>query len=104
MRPAIEIAVATLTILTLLLALIGLAVRFILLPYLREHLIEPVKETRKQVTVNHHSSETPTVLDRIDDVSQQVHRLAGMFDGHLDWSQREVDALWAALKRKANRQ
>lgn len=29
-------------------------------------------ETHKQVTVNHHSSQTPTVLDRIDDVRQEV--------------------------------
>lgn len=32
-----------------------------------------VDETHKQVTVNHHSSKVPTVLDRIDDVDKRVH-------------------------------
>ncbi len=99
------------------LALIGLVVRFVLLPYLREHLIVPVKDTHKQVTENHHTNERPTVLDRIDDVSNQVREntaetraargearaLARMFDGHLEWSQNEVDALWKALNEQRAR-
>lgn len=97
--------------------LIGLVVRFGLLPYLREHLIVPVKDTHKQVTENHHTNERPTVLDRIDDVSNQVQEntaetraargetraLARMFDGHLEWSQNEVDALWNALREQRDR-
>lgn len=85
-----EIAVVSVSVLTGLLGLVGLAVRYVLLPYLKEHLIEPVKETNKQVTVNTHASDSPTVLDRIDDVSQQIRVLARMFDGHLSWSQAEV--------------
>lgn len=34
---------------------------------------ELVEETHHQVTVNHHSSDRPTVLDRIDDVAQAQH-------------------------------
>lgn len=92
------------------LTILGLVVRFVLLPYLREHLVQPVQETHKQVTENHHSNDRPTVLDRIDDVSGQVaentretRALARMFDGHLDWSQHEVDRLWTALQAQRDR-
>lgn len=47
--------------------LIGLAVKFVLLPYLREHVVNPIQETNRQMTVNNHSSAEPTLLDRIDD-------------------------------------
>lgn len=40
----------------------------------RQH--KKINETHKQVTVNHHSSDFPTVLDRIDDVQQAVLSLA----------------------------
>lgn len=49
-----------------------------------------VRETHKQVTVNHHSSATPTVLDRIDDVrtalvklGSDLNDLHGKFNDHL---------------------
>lgn len=107
MSTLVEIVVGVLSGVVLLFSLIGLGVRFVLLPYLKEHLIEPVQETNKQVTVNHHSSAEPTVLDRIDDVRLQVKdvhaevvTVARMFDGHLDWSQDEVDKLWKALQKK----
>lgn len=90
--------------------LIGLAVRFALLPWLERHLVSPVKETRKQVTENHHSNPRPTVLDRIDDVSKQVaentretRAMARMFDGHLEWSQHEVDRIWSRLEEDRRR-
>lgn len=99
-----DVIAAALSAVLLAFTLAGLAVRYVLLPYLREHLIAPVKETNKQVTENHHSNPNPTVLDRIDDVSHQVaenttetRALARMFDGHLDWSQREVDRIWKQL-------
>jgi len=79
-------------------AILGVIVRLVLVPYLREHLITPVKQVEKQVTENHHSNETPTVLDRIDDVQTAIKALAHAFDGHLDWSEswtklieREID-------------
>jgi phosphopantothenoylcysteine synthetase/decarboxylase len=50
------------------LALLGLGYRFVLLPNLEKNLFAPVKETHHQVTVNHHSSDTPTLKDMIDDV------------------------------------
>lgn len=55
----------------------------------------PLRETHKQVTVNHHSSAKPTVLDRIDDVRTEVLRVAadmndlhGKFNDHLAHSNR----------------
>lgn len=116
-----DVIAAALSAVLLGLTLLGLAVRYVLMPYLQTHLIIPMKagaelveETHKQVTVNHHSSEQPTVLDRIDDVSQQVgtaitkvDTLGRMFDGHLEQAaaaegrvQREVDRIWRALEER----
>jgi len=76
------------------LIIIGLATRYILVPYLREHLIAKVDETHKQVTENHHSNkEQPTVLDRIEDVHRDVMALAQVMDAHMDWSDRWT-SLW----------
>ena len=47
--------------------LIGLAVKFVLMPYLQKNLIDPISEVHHQTTVNGHSSADPTLLDRIDD-------------------------------------
>jgi hypothetical protein len=86
---------------------VGLAVRFILMPYLREHLIDPMKQVKKQVTENHHSNQNPTVLDRIDDVQSLVEEIRDMQNGymaltaefakHLNWSEAEVSRLWRAI-------
>jgi hypothetical protein len=64
---AIGITVGVITIL-------GAAVKWVLLPYIERELIHPVKQTHHQVTVNHHSSDSPTVLDRIDDVMVVAER------------------------------
>lgn len=50
-----------------ILTLLGLSVKFILLPYLRDNLIKPINEVHRQTTVNSHSSADPTLLDRMDD-------------------------------------
>jgi hypothetical protein len=86
---------------------VGLAVRFILMPYLREHLIDPMRQVKKQVTENHHSNTRPTVLDRLDDVQTLVEEirdmqtgymtLTGEFAKHLNWSEVEVSRLWRAI-------
>lgn len=83
------------------LVIMGLAVRYVLIPYLRDHLIAKVDETHKQVTENHHAStDQPTVLDRISDVDQavggvkiDVKALAHVMDEHMAWSDRWT-ALW----------
>lgn len=52
--------------------LVGLAVRFVLMPYLREHLVKPMRQVEKQVTENHHSNPKPTILDRLDDIEKAL--------------------------------
>lgn len=84
-----------------LFTVLGLIVKFVLVPYLKEHLVDPMKQVEKQVSENHHSNEVPTVLDRIDDVSKavtslrdelktEVRVLASMYEGHMEWSDRWV--------------
>jgi len=106
MSDSVTLLVGVLTAITLCLGLLGLAVRFILLPYVREHLVEPVRSVEKQVTENHHANPHPTLPDRLSelstqnmDLSLQISALAHMFDGHLDWSQEEVRNIWRAIDR-----
>lgn len=37
-----------------------------------------ISETHRQVTVNHHSSENPTILDKLDDLEKAIRE-------HLNW-------------------
>lgn len=87
--------------------IMGVLVNFVLMPYLREHLVKPMKTVEKQVTENHHSNRLPTVLDRLDDVQNEVKSLAQqmkiagdeirdmstMYEGHISWSDRWVDLI-----------
>ena len=84
--------------------LAGLAVRFILMPWLREHLVTPVKETQHQVTVNGHVSRDPTLLDKVDSLGndlaatqEDLRAAARMFEGHIDRSAGEWGRLWSAI-------
>jgi hypothetical protein len=115
------VAVATTAILGVF-AIVGILVR-VLVIYLRSELIEPTLETNRQITgTSTPEPETgPTfreqleqqlheVHERVDSVSGEVttaaaelSAMAMMFDGHLEWSQEEVDRLWAALKRQRDR-
>lgn len=68
------------------------------------------EETRHQVTVNHHSSTTPTVLDRIDDLSQELRattrRVAdveGKLTEHLAESRTVLQLLAGAPLRQLDR-
>ena len=56
-------------------ALAGLMVRWVLLPYLREHLLKPMQRVEHQVSVNNHTSDVPTMLDKIDDLHGEVREL-----------------------------
>lgn len=44
--------------------------------WLEDQLVRPMRETHHQVTVNHHSSAEPTILDRLDTLTkgQQTQR------------------------------
>lgn len=55
-------------------AIVGLVVRWALLPYLREQLVKPVQETHRQVTPHDRpgGDAEPTIVDRLDDVQTTV--------------------------------
>lgn len=79
--------VAVLTAITLAFGLVGIIVRYMLVPYLRDQLVtqllNPVQETHRQVTVNQHSSEEPTILDKMDDLKKQISGVGEKLDQHL---------------------
>lgn len=72
MNPILSTIIGVLTSLSLLTGLLGLLVKYALLPWLKEHLVVPVQETHETLTVNSHRSAEPTVLDRLDDLSRRV--------------------------------
>lgn len=84
----------------------ALATRFVLLPWLRDHLVAPVRETHRQVAENGHTNEAhPTIPDRLADLADKVDgataahdtqardmkALTRVLDTHLLWSDRWVD-------------
>jgi hypothetical protein len=90
--------------------LLGYFAKFVALPWLREHLVTPIKETQHQVTVNGHVSQDPTLLDKIDslqgavdDVQADQRTAARMFEGHIDRSAGEWGRLWRAIHELENR-
>lgn len=89
--------------------LAGLFAKVVLLPWLREHLVTPLKETKHQVSINGHVSAEPTLLDKIDslqgavdDTQADVRTAARMFDGHIDRSGREWTRIWDAIHHIEN--
>lgn len=72
---------------------------------------DKVDETHHQVTVNSHSSETPTVLDRLADVAaiaaeareaaysakDASEAIDARLTEHLSWSENETRNIWRAV-------
>lgn len=88
--------------------LVGVATKFVLVPYLREHLFSPLRETHRQVSENGHTHhDTPTLPDRLEDLAVKVDdasrahadqarditALTRVMDEHLRWSDRWVDVV-----------
>lgn len=99
---------------------IGLAAKFILLPWLEKNLVKPVKETNTQVSVNNNVSDPATMLDTVHNIEKKlekmedvIHQLAlsdvtigsstnviqKMWDHHLEWSENEVNRIWIAISK-----
>ncbi|HET6915753.1 MAG TPA: hypothetical protein VFH56_06640 [Acidimicrobiales bacterium] len=109
---AVSIVAACVGTVVGLITLLGVAVKWVLVPYLERELLRPVKETHHQVTVNHHSSDEPTILDRLDDVQQEVREarsevrsVRGDLSRHLLNSEevqaeghREAQRMWSAIE------
>jgi hypothetical protein len=93
-----------LTAVIALLALLGMAVRFVLLPYLRDNLVRPVDEVHKQVTENHHRNDEPTLPDRIEDVHDEVRALSQVLNGHLESGERWMELYDRELELVKERQ
>mgnify|MGYP006141597475 CR=1 FL=1 len=62
---------------------IGLAVRFILVPYLRENLVKPMAETHHSVTQNGGKNNPPTIPDQMHAMRKSLDELGRKFDDHL---------------------
>lgn len=107
-------------------AVIGLVVRWALLPYLREQVVRPIAETHRQVTPHDRPLDAePTIVDRLDDVQSELRDLretgeglakkaernrtlalrAGeradaahaRVDAHVAWAREEDTRLWRAV-------
>lgn len=114
-------------------AVVGLVVRYVLLPYLRDQVVKPLQETHRQVTPHDRPlDEEPTVVDRLDDLAAGVDRLAKVADDlagkaqrnrdlalsagraadavrtdlrdHEAWSREEDSRLWSALRRHTHQE
>jgi hypothetical protein len=82
---------------TSVIVFVGLAVRFVLVPYLRDHLVQPVQEVKRQVTENSHANAEPTLPDLIDDVRGEVRALSRVLEGHMSSSDRWLDVVMDKL-------
>jgi hypothetical protein len=111
-------------------AIIGGIIRYGLIPYLRRELIEPAQETNRQITGTDTPEHEPgpTFREELAQLRQEVTSVSGevstaaaelaamamMFDGHIEWSQEDhdairrerqeiVDRIWAELRRQHER-
>lgn len=89
--------------LTTLILLGGFTVRFVLLPWLRDHLTEPVDEVRRQVSENSHKHTPPTLPDRIESLSSDVSTLARVLEGHMASGDRWLESITERLEHLEQR-
>lgn len=83
-----------LSTLTGVLILAGLAVRFVLLPWLKDHLVDPVQRTHEEVS----GDGDGTLSEKVGDLQSDVHVLTRLLDTHVEWSSGEHDRLDRALE------
>lgn len=84
--------------------LVGLATRYVLLPWLKDKLVLPIQQTHHQVTQNNHQSpDGPTLPDRLTDLQTDVHTLTRLLDYHVSWSENEHTRLERDLAQLALR-
>lgn len=96
-KDTVDLVLACIGITLGLFTLMGFAARLVLLPWLKEHLVAPVKETNHQVTVNRHVSPEPTLLDKVDNLQTDINTAARMFEGHMERSGTEWNRVWRKL-------
>lgn len=84
-REALEVSIAILTTITLGLTIIGLGVRYVLLPWLQTHLIDPI-------------------LEQVRQIRTETKAAARMFEGHIASSERDHGRLWRAINDRKKQQ
>ena len=83
--------------------IVGIVVRVILLPYLREHLVKPMGVVKEQVK-NSHGTNLRDDLDNTRDdinalradvrsVSEQIKVQSAIYECHITWSERWVKVI-----------
>lgn len=104
---------AVLGVVVALLVICGALWSWVVLPNLREQLLKPVAENRRQLTENRHQHRRPTVLDRLDDLEQTLVDVEQMLEGvalnqtailaklgdHIGESAQDRVALWLNVDR-----
>lgn len=100
----LQVVVLTLTAVTLAVGLVGLAARFILVPWLKTTLIDPVEETRNQVTPTDATIQPPelipTLFEKVEHIERGIQTTNERLDDHLVWSEGEVNRIWQAIRRR----
>jgi hypothetical protein len=81
-----ELMAAVATTATAVLVLIGLAVRMVLYPWLKEHLVTPLL------------TRLDTLSRALENTSRDVSVAARMFEGHIEASGEDRGRLWDAVE------
>jgi hypothetical protein len=85
-KDAAELMAAVATTATAVLVLIGLAVRLVLYPWLKEHLVTPLL------------TRLDTLSSALENTSRDVSVAARMFEGHIEASGEDRGRLWDAVE------
>lgn len=64
-------------------------IRYALLPYLESNVVKPALGKLDQIS--------DEMSSRAAQMSDDMRAMARAYDGHLEWSQGEVDRIWRAL-------
>jgi hypothetical protein len=72
------------TVVTMIIAFVAFGIRFALVPFLEKRWSGPVDE----------------MIGNLREMKAEIIVISRAFDGHLDWSQREVDQIWSAINRR----
>lgn len=98
----------------LLLTVAGLAIRFGLVPYLRDQIAAPTHQIQAQLTPTEPQEDPATVPDQLEQVLAKLEEntaetlaVGRMFEGHIESADREharlqaeVDRLWLHLRKR----
>lgn len=71
----------------------------LLKPWMREQLADPLGEVHNQVTQNHHVSDPPTMVDRIDSLHAEFAEMRLDFQALVGWKAEENRKVDARLDR-----